>query len=194
MKKKQNKKWKKKSKEKQVLLLFHADQKSLNDFFMTDKGFSLHSFEYLLILLLLLLLFSLRLSIYWFYRCVVEDCISSISGVNRHKNEINFHRLFLFFTGQTNEFIYIFHSYFTYLLSLWNLLTFFLILYWKKKIDNFFIFFVVFFAELEVVLDWFFWFLNLVRLVWVKSIHCLLVYFFLLPWFHNDKKKILQKN
>lgn len=47
--KKQNKKWKKKSKEKQVLLLFHADQKSLNDFFMTDKGFSLHSFEYLLL-------------------------------------------------------------------------------------------------------------------------------------------------
>lgn len=65
--KRQNKKWKKKSKEKQVLLLFHADQKSLNDFFMTDKGFSLHSFSTkkrsIFFIILLLLLFSLRLSI-----------------------------------------------------------------------------------------------------------------------------------
>lgn len=42
----QNKKWKKKNvKGKQVSSPLHADQKSLNDFFMTDKGFSLHSFS-----------------------------------------------------------------------------------------------------------------------------------------------------
>jgi len=81
---------------------------------MTDKGFSLHSFEYLLILLLLLLFYSS----FHIHIDFIDVWLKIASAASSESIDIRMKLIFIACSYSLlleNEFIFTFYSYFTYL-------------------------------------------------------------------------------